>query len=158
MTNQTNPSLPLLLKKQSIELVKPSKHTPSGTLSLSSLDNNPLGEDRHAVIYVFEANEKNQNDPVSLLREALSKLLVYYYPLSGRLVRRKSDRKFQLVCNGEGVPLAVATAAPHLPTLNFIENFVDEVALRLVPEIELNSENEIGDHPLAMQVLLKICI
>lgn len=89
MTNQTNSSLPLLLEKKSIELVKPSKHTPSGTLSFSSLDNNPLDEVRHASVYVFEANEKNQNDPVSLLRKALSELLVYYYPLSGRLLRQK---------------------------------------------------------------------
>ncbi|CAA7027553.1 unnamed protein product [Microthlaspi erraticum] len=152
MINQINPSLPLLLEKKSVELVKPSKHTPSGNLFLSSLDNNPLDEIRHAIVYVFEANEKNQNDPVSLLRKALSELLVYYYPLSGRLVRRKSDRRFQLVCNSEGVHFVVAEAAPDLRSLNYIENFVDEVALKLVPEFEPNYENEMACHPLAMQV------
>lgn len=156
MTNRTSSSLPLKVEKKSIELVKPSQRTPSETLSLSSLDNNPLDEVRHASVYVFEANEKNHKDPVSLLRKALSQLLVYYYPLSGRLVRRKSDRKFQLVCNGEGVPFTVAIAAPDLPSLNYIENFVDEVALRLVPEIDLNYESEIGDYPLAMQVSFRL--
>ncbi|KAL0889476.1 hypothetical protein Bca101_013459 [Brassica carinata] len=105
---------------------------------------------RHATVYVFEANEKNRNDPVSLLRKALSDLLVYYYPLSGKLVRRKSDRKFQLVCNGEGVPFVVASANYDLRSLDNIENFVDEVALRLVPDIEVNSESEIGYHPLGI--------
>lgn len=152
MTNQINPSLPLLLEKKSIELVKPSKHTPSGNLSLSSLDNNPLDEIRHAIVYVFEANENNQNDPISLLRKALSELLVYYYPLSGRLVRRKSDRRFELVCNSEGVQFVVTTAAPDLRSLNYLENFVDEVVLKLTPEFEPSYENEIGCHPLAMQV------
>lgn len=97
----------------------------------------------------------NQNDPVSLLRKALPELLVYHCPFSGRLVRRKSDRKFQLVCNGEGVPFAVATATPDLSSLNYIKNFVDEVALRLVPEIELTYESEIGYHPLAIQVSIR---
>ncbi|ESQ54261.1 hypothetical protein EUTSA_v10027311mg [Eutrema salsugineum] len=152
MVNQTNSSLPLSLQKKSTEVVIPSKHTPSGNLSLSSLDNNPLNEARHALVYVFEANEKNQNDPVSLLRKALSELLVYYYPLSGRLVTLKSDRKFELVCNGEGVPFTVATAAPDLRSLNYIQDFVDEFALHLVPEIEFNYESEIGYPPLAMQV------
>ncbi|CAH8354247.1 unnamed protein product [Eruca vesicaria subsp. sativa] len=152
MINQTNSSLTLSLKNKSVELVIPSKHTPSGTLSLSSLDNYPLGEIRHATVYVFEANEKNQNDPVSLLRKALSELLVYYYPLSGKLVRRKSDQKFELVCNEEGVPFVVASANYDLRSLNYIDNFVDEVALRLVPDIEVNSESEIGYHPLAVQV------
>ncbi|KAF8051785.1 hypothetical protein N665_1665s0002 [Sinapis alba] len=152
MINQTNSSPTLSLENKYIELVIPSKHTPPVNLSLSSLDNYPLGEIRHATVYVFEANAKNQNDPVSLLKKALSELLVYYYPLSGKLVRRKSDRKFQLVCSGEGVPFVVASANYDLRSLDNIENFVDEVALRLVPDIEVNSESEIGYHPLAVQV------
>lgn len=152
MINQTNSNLTLSLENKSCQLVVPSKHTPPVNLSLSSLDNYPLGEIRHATVYVFEANEKNQNDPVSLIRKALSELLFYYYPLSGKLVRRKSDRKFQLVCNGEGVPFVVASANYDLRSLDNIDNFVDEVALRLVPDIEVNSESEIGYHPLAVQV------
>lgn len=152
MANQTKPRPTLSLEKKKIEFVKPSKHTPCENLSLSTLDNHPFNDAMYAFIYVFEANEKNQNDPISLLRKALSELLVYYYPLSGKLMRRKSDGKFQLICNGEGVPFTVATAHRDLRSLNYIENFDDEVALQLVHDLEVNFQSEIGCHPLSLQV------
>ncbi|KAG2241666.1 hypothetical protein Bca52824_090239 [Brassica carinata] len=49
-------------------------------------------------------------------------------------------------------PFVVASANYDLRSLNYIENFVDEVALQLVPDIEVNCECEIGYHPLAVQV------
>ena len=152
MANQTKPILPLLIEKKPLELIKPSKHTPSETLSLSTLDNDLFNEVMYATIYVFKANEKNQNDPVPLLRKALSELLVYYYPLSGKLMRRESDRKLQLVFWGEGVPFEVATAALNLSSLNYIENLDDQVALRLVPDIEIDYDSNVSYHPLALQV------
>ncbi|KAH0935793.1 hypothetical protein HID58_012910 [Brassica napus] len=136
MANQTKPILPLLVNKKPLELIKPSKHTPSETLSLSTLDNDLFNEVMYATIYVFKANEKNQNDPVPLLRKALSELLVYYYPLSGKLMRRESDRKLQLV---------------------FGENLDDQVALRLVPDIEIDYDSNISYHPLALQVTKFAC-
>uniref|UniRef100_M4E5S7 Uncharacterized protein n=1 Tax=Brassica campestris TaxID=3711 RepID=M4E5S7_BRACM len=157
MANQTKPILPLLVNKKPLELIKPSKHTPSETLSLSTLDNDLFNEVMYATIYVFKANEKNQNDPVPLLRKALSELLVYYYPLSGKLMRRESDRKLQLVFGGEGVPFEVATAALNLSSLNYIENLDDQVALRLVPDIEIDYDSNISYHPLALQVTKFAC-
>ncbi|CAA7027552.1 unnamed protein product [Microthlaspi erraticum] len=106
----------------------------------------------YAFIYVFKANQRNKNDPVSLLRKALSELLVSYYPLSGKLLRRKIDRKLQLVCNLEGVPFAVATADRDLRSLNYIENLSDEFALQLVHELDVNYQSEIGCHPFSLQV------
>ncbi|KAL9841931.1 Spermidine coumaroyl-CoA acyltransferase [Arabidopsis thaliana] len=79
MANQRKPILPLLLEKKPVELVKPSKHTHCETLSLSTLDNDPFNEVMYATIYVFKANGKNLDDPVSLLRKALSSL---FYTLS----------------------------------------------------------------------------
>ncbi|KAG2319406.1 hypothetical protein Bca4012_054348 [Brassica carinata] len=152
MANQAKPSPTLLLKKKPTELVKPTKQTSWGTLFLSTLDNDPINEVMYAALYVFKANEKNQNDPVSLLRKALSELLVYYYPLSSKMTRRKSDRKLQLTNHSEGVPFVIATATCDLATLNYIENIDEEIALRLVPEIELNYQYEISYHPLAFQV------
>ena len=152
MANQTKLILPLLLEKKPLELIKPSKHTPSETLSLSTLDNDLFNEVMYATIYVFKANEKNRTDPAPLLRKALSELLVYYYPLSGKLMRRESDRKLQLVFGGEGVPFEVATAALNLSSLNYIENLDDQVALRLVPDIEIDYDSNISYHPLALQV------
>ncbi|CAN6880307.1 unnamed protein product [Brassica oleracea var. botrytis] len=158
MANQTTkPILPLLLEKKPLELIKPSKYTPCETLSLSTLDNDLFNEVMYATIYVFKANEKNQNDPVPLLRKALSELLVYYYPLSGKLMRRESDRKLQLVFWGEGVPFEVATAALNLSSLNYIENLDDQIALRLVPDIEIDYDSNVSYHPLALQVTKFAC-
>ncbi|CAA7027546.1 unnamed protein product [Microthlaspi erraticum] len=157
MANKTQPILPLLLEKKPVELVKPSKHTPSEILSLSTLDNDLFNEVMYATIYVFKANEKNQNDPVPLLRKALSELLVFYYPLAGKLKRRESDRKLQLVFHGEGVPFEVANASLDLSSLNYIENLDDQVALRLVPEIEIDYDSNVSYHPLALQVTKFAC-
>lgn len=161
MANQAKPR-PLLLKKKPLEFVKPSKHTPYGNLSLSTLDNEPINEPMYAYIYVYKPNEKKQNDPVSLLRKALSDLLLYYYPISGKLMRRRSDGKFQLVCIGEGVPFVVATADHDLCSLNYVENFADELAMQLVHELDVNFQSDNGCHPLTLQVsssfLLKLGI
>ncbi|KAL0866478.1 hypothetical protein Bca101_045596 [Brassica carinata] len=111
----------------------------------------------YAYIYVYAPNEKNQNDPVSLLRKALSDLLLYYYPISGKLMRRKSDGKFQLVCIGEGVPFVVATADYDLCSLNYVENFADELAMQLVHELDVNFQSDNGCHPLTLQVTKFSC-
>ncbi|XP_013598902.1 PREDICTED: spermidine coumaroyl CoA acyltransferase-like [Brassica oleracea var. oleracea] len=157
MSNQTTRNLPLLLEMKQTELVTPAKHTPREVLSLSTLDSDVLNEDMYATIYVYKANERNKNDPVPLLRKALSELLVYYYPLSGKLVRRESGRKPQLVCQGEGVPFAVATASLDLISLDYLEKLDDEVALRLVPEIEIDYDTDFCYHPLALQVTKFAC-
>ncbi|VVB11121.1 unnamed protein product [Arabis nemorensis] len=157
MAKQITPILSLLLEKKPLEFVKPSKHTHCETLTLSTLDSDLLNEVMYATIYVFKANEKNLKDPVALLRKALSELLVYYYPLSGKLMRRESDRKLKLVCLGEGVPFEVATASLSLSSLNYIENLDEQVALRLVPEIEIDYDNNVCYHPLALQVTKFAC-
>ncbi|CAE6008077.1 unnamed protein product [Arabidopsis arenosa] len=136
MSNQRKPILPLLLEKKPVELVKPAKHTSCETLSLSTLDNDLFNEVMYATIYVFKANQKNLNDPVSLLRKALSELLVHYYPLSGKLMRDESNGKLQLV---------------------YLENLDDQVALRLVPDIEIDYESNVCYHPLALQVTKFAC-
>ncbi|KAG7572129.1 Transferase [Arabidopsis suecica] len=158
MSNQRKPILPLLLEKKPVELVKPAKHTSCDeTLSLSTLDNDLFNEVMYATIYVFKANQKNLNDPVSLLRKALSELLVHYYPLSGKLMRSESSGKLQLVYLGEGVPFEVATSTLDLSSLNYIENLDDQVALRLVPDIEIDYESNVSYHPLALQVTKFAC-
>ncbi|KAL1801808.1 hypothetical protein ACET3Z_030455 [Daucus carota] len=48
-------------------------------------------------------------DPVKVIREALSKTLVFYYPLAGRL-RQGAGRKLGVECTGEGVMFVEADA------------------------------------------------
>ncbi|KAK9928266.1 hypothetical protein M0R45_025412 [Rubus argutus] len=52
---------------------------------------------------------RNKNDPVEVISDALSKSLVYYYPLAGRL-RDGPKKKLMVDCTGEGVLLVEANA------------------------------------------------
>ncbi|CAH8358183.1 unnamed protein product [Eruca vesicaria subsp. sativa] len=111
MSTKISSSIPLVVNKKYTEMVKPPKHIPSHTLSLSTLDNDPYNEVIYKACYVFKAKNvvDDNNKPESLVREALSNLLGYYYPLSGTL--KRTDRKLQLNCgsDGGGVAFTVAT-------------------------------------------------
>lgn len=146
-------SIPLMVEKKLTDMVKPSKHIPQQTLSLSTLDNDPYNEVIYKACYVFKSKNvvDDDNRPELLLREALSDLLVYYYPLSGSLKRQESDRKLQLSCgdDGGGVPFTVATANVELSALKNLENIDSDTAVRFLPE--LHEDND-GYRPFALQV------
>lgn len=64
-------------------MVQPAEETPKGLYFLSNLDQNLAGIVR--TIYCFKSEEKGNELAGELLKEALSKVLVHYYPLAGRL-------------------------------------------------------------------------
>ncbi|KAL0716526.1 hypothetical protein Bca4012_065848 [Brassica carinata] len=134
-------------------MVKPPKHIPSHTLSLSTLDNAPYNEVIYKICYVFKARnvDYDNNQPDYLVREALSVLLGYYYPLSGTLKRRDTDRKLQLSCGSDGgsVAFTVATANVELSSLKYLENIDSDMALKFMPEVQVDKD---GYPPFALQV------
>ncbi|KAF3571786.1 hypothetical protein F2Q69_00062758 [Brassica cretica] len=136
-------------------MVKPPKRIPSHTLSLSTLDNAPYNEVIYKLCYVFKARNVvgDDNQPEYLVREALSVLLGYYYPLSGTMKRRETDRKIQLSCGGDGggVPFTVATANVELSSLKYLENIESDTALKFWPELRVDKD---GYPPFALQGLL----
>ena len=163
-----------IVRNEVIELVKPSKPTPSNdVLSFSSIDNNAGFETLTPTIFVYSkksyssstCNDDNgveiinhrdrdqqDDDPACVIREALSKALVYYYPLAGRLKRHEDDGKLRLTCNANGVPFLVATADCSLSSLNFFDG------------IDLEAANEFvfcsppPDCPLVFQVRIIVLI
>ncbi|XP_010548389.1 PREDICTED: spermidine coumaroyl-CoA acyltransferase-like [Tarenaya hassleriana] len=149
---------PLAVEKKATEFIKPSKQIPSQILSLSTLDNDPYNEVMYCTIYVYQGRNKTY-EPESLLREALSNLLVHYYPLSGKLTRRECDRKLQLRCNGEGVPFTIATSNLKLSSLSYLDGSIDfgTVSLLVPKTDDENYDKEIGYHPLALQVTKFLC-
>ncbi|CAN7030969.1 hypothetical protein IGI04_030580 [Brassica rapa subsp. trilocularis] len=153
MPTQKSSSIPLMVKKKLTEMVKPPKLIPSHTLSLSTLDNAPYNEVMYKMCYVFKPRNVgyDDNQPDYLVREALSVLLGYYYPLSGTLKRRDTDRKLQLSCgsDGGGVAFTVATANVELSSLKYLENIDSDMALKLLPEVQVDKD---GYPPFALQV------
>ncbi|KAF3495822.1 hypothetical protein DY000_02057140 [Brassica cretica] len=153
MSIQKSSSIPLMVEKKLTEMVKPPKRIPSHTLSLSTLDNAPYNEVIYKLCYVFKARNVvgDDNQPEYLVREALSVLLGYYYPLSGTMKRRETDRKIQLSCgsDGGGVPFTVATANVELSSLKYLENIDSDTALKFLPELRVDKD---GYPPFALQV------
>ncbi|KAJ0233345.1 Spermidine sinapoyl-CoA acyltransferase [Hirschfeldia incana] len=146
-------SIPLVVEKKLTELVKPPKHIPTHTLSLSTLDNAPYNEVIYKLCYVFKGRNvvDDDNPPEYLVREALSVLLGYYYPLSGTMKRQETDRKIQLSCgsDGGGVAFTVATANVELSSLKYLENNESDTALKFLPELRVDKD---GYPPFALQV------
>ncbi|GLT28837.1 hypothetical protein SLA2020_037410 [Shorea laevis] len=154
---------PFSTERKTVVLVKPSEPTPSEVLSFSSIDHDPNMEDLCQSVYAYKAHD-DQNfsvgntgqvaDPACIIEEALSKVLVYYFSLAGKL-RRGSDGRFQLKCTADGVPFVVATASCHLSSLNYLEGIDNETARQFVSDFQ--GESDFGYHPLIFQVTKLSC-
>lgn len=149
-------SSPLVVKKSQVDIVKPSKATPDVSLSLSTLDNDPYIETLAKTIYVYAPpSPKHVHDPASLLQQALSHVLVYYYPLAGKFHRRSHDHRLELKCTpADGVPFVKASSVCTLSSLNYLED-IDEALYQLVPCDEAVTSG--GYNALALQITLFAC-
>uniref|UniRef100_A0A1J3D5U4 3'-N-debenzoyl-2'-deoxytaxol N-benzoyltransferase n=1 Tax=Noccaea caerulescens TaxID=107243 RepID=A0A1J3D5U4_NOCCA len=150
----------LIVEKSEVVLVKPSKPTPDVSLSLSTIDNDPLIEMVLKTICVYAPKpyleDQANHDPASLLQMAISGALSYYYPLAGKIHRKPDDNRIQLNCKaGDGVPFIRATASCTLASLNYLDSAGD-VAYQLVPCNEPVKGCE-GYDPLAFQVTTFAC-
>ncbi|KAK6921166.1 hypothetical protein RJ641_014844 [Dillenia turbinata] len=130
----TQENKPFLVDRKDIVFVKPSKTIPQEILLLSSIDNDPTSEYHGQTIQVYRSNDfESSRDPVCLIKEALSKVLVFYYPLAGKLKRFESDGRLRLCCNaGDGVPFLEAGANCKLSSLHYLEGIDISVAKHLV--------------------------
>lgn len=65
----------------------------------------------------YEAiKEKLKNDPIEVIKEALAKALVYYYPYAGRLIEGP-NKKLMVNCSAEGVLFVEGIAEVRLEQL-----------------------------------------
>ncbi|GLJ30292.1 hypothetical protein SUGI_0599080 [Cryptomeria japonica] len=135
-------------------LVPPCLPLPRCTLYLSNLDNQPLVRINSNALLVYEGCENALADPAKTIREALSKVLVYYYPLAGRL-RKKEDGKLQLECTGEGVLFVEATVDNSLSVLGDLDKLEPSFKKLL---FRFPSDTAIEDvHPIVIQVNHFVC-
>nr|XP_004295153.2 PREDICTED: shikimate O-hydroxycinnamoyltransferase-like [Fragaria vesca subsp. vesca] len=91
-------------------IVKPAEETPRQLLWMSNLDMTSINA-HTPTVYIYKPKDGADNffDP-SVLKDALSKALVPFYPLAGRLQRNNDDKngRIEINCNAEGVLFVVA--------------------------------------------------
>ncbi|XP_054791491.1 omega-hydroxypalmitate O-feruloyl transferase-like [Prosopis cineraria] len=88
-------------------LVPPAEETDKGLYFLSNLDQNIAVPVR--TVYCFKSACRGNEEAATVIREALSKILVPYHPMAGRLTISSED-KLIVDCTGEGAVFVEAEA------------------------------------------------
>ncbi|KAK7243183.1 hypothetical protein RIF29_37972 [Crotalaria pallida] len=103
-------SLVFVVRRKDPELVAPAKPTPHEVKQLSDIDDQDSLRFQIPVIQFYRYDSSMAGkDPVDVIRKALAKTLVFYYPFAGRL-REGQSRKLMVDCTGEGVLFIEADA------------------------------------------------
>ncbi|KAL1533750.1 benzyl alcohol O-benzoyltransferase-like [Salvia divinorum] len=102
--------LTLRVTRKTPELLCPEKSTPYEFKFLSDIDEQTFIRKYVKTINFYKKNPTMKGkDPVKIIREAIGKALVFYYPLAGRL-RECAGRKLVVECTGQGVVFVEADA------------------------------------------------
>ncbi|MFS7989995.1 putative benzyl alcohol O-benzoyltransferase [Helianthus anomalus] len=105
-----NTTLTFTVRRCAPELIVPAKPTPRELKPLSDIDDQERFRLQIPDIFIYHRDPKMINkNPASVIREALAKLLVFYYPLAGRLKEGPAG-KLMVDCSGEGVLFIEAEA------------------------------------------------
>lgn len=109
-------SLSFKVRRKEPVLVAPAEPTPHEFKHLSDIDDQDGLRFQMPAIQIYRNNHEQTmkgRDPVKIIREALEKALVWYYPFAGRL-REMPGRKLVVECTGEGVLFIEADANVRL--------------------------------------------
>ena len=150
------PSYPLVFSVRHCEpeLIVPAAPTPYELKQLSDIDDQE-GLRFHLPFIMFYSNNPLmvQKDPVKVIKAALAKAIVYYYPFAGRL-REEHNRKLVVDCTGDGILFVEADAGITLEQLGDTIQppcpYIDEL-LRDVP----GSNGILGCPLLLIQVYIR---
>lgn len=126
--------------------IPPSAPTPNQPLYLSNLDDQKFLRFSIKYFYLFR---KSVNSDV--LKRSLSRVLVDYYPLAGRLrTTDESDGKLQVDCSGEGALFAEAFMPITAQELLESSNTPNKSWRKLLYKVEADSILDVP--PLIVQV------
>ncbi|KAM0954587.1 putative 10-deacetylbaccatin III 10-O-acetyltransferase [Dioscorea sansibarensis] len=123
-------SSPFSVIKTFKSMVKPAKPTPQTTLNLSAIDNLPGLRCKVRTYHVFSMGA---HEPGKFIREAISKALVHYYPIAGRLTVSKQG-ELQINCTGDGIFLSEAFANCTLEQVNYLSHPLHPAHHQLLPD------------------------
>nr|AGJ71919.1 10-deacetylbaccatin III-10-O-acetyl transferase [Taxus baccata] len=136
-------------------MVAPSQPSPKAFLQLSTLDNLPgVRENIFNTLLVYNASDRVSADPAKVIRQALSKVLVYYSPFAGRL-RKKENGDLEVECTGEGALFVEAMADTDLSVLGDLDDYspsLEQLLFCLPPDTDIEDI-----HPLVVQVTRFTC-
>ncbi|KAK6275894.1 hypothetical protein POUND7_005603 [Theobroma cacao] len=107
MADVSNGTFEFSVKQGEPSRVLPAEETEKGLYYLSNLDQNIAVIIR--TIYFFRSESKGNEDAVEVVKNGLSKILVYHYPLAGRLTI-SSEGKLIVDCTEEGAVFVEAEA------------------------------------------------
>ncbi|MED6221723.1 hypothetical protein PIB30_057560 [Stylosanthes scabra] len=108
--SSSSTSLVFKVRRNPAELVAPADPTPHELKLLSDIDDQQSLRIYYSSVQLFPYSPSMAGkDPVHVIREALSKAFVLYYPLAGRL-REGPSGKLMVDCTGEGVLFIEADA------------------------------------------------
>ncbi|KAG4125780.1 hypothetical protein ERO13_D10G118900v2 [Gossypium hirsutum] len=131
-------------------IVRPAEDTPKRSLWNSNLD---IVMIRYHIptVYYYKPNGSSDFFDTGRLKEALSKILVPFYPVAGRLGYDENGR-LEIICNGEGVLFVEAETTAVMEHLigAFAEN---HQVLRLVPKVDYSEG--ISSYPLILLQVTK---
>ncbi|KAH9790141.1 Hydroxycinnamoyltransferase13 [Citrus sinensis] len=102
----------LLVTRKAPELIVPERPTPREVKQISDIDDQESLRFQIPLLFFYKNDPSPSmqgRDPVKVIREAISKALVFYYPLAGRL-KEGYNRKLMVECNAEGVLFIEADA------------------------------------------------
>lgn len=124
----------IFVTRSNRSLVRPADETPTETLELSGIDRIPVLRCNARTLHVF----KHGPNAANVIRTALSKALVPYYPLAGRL-KESNEGLLQVDCCGEGAWFVEALADCGLDGVDYFDDVTtipyDDLLPDLVPEI-----------------------
>ncbi|KAH7522633.1 hypothetical protein FEM48_Zijuj07G0159500 [Ziziphus jujuba var. spinosa] len=138
----------MMINVKQTTMVKPAGETPRRALWLSNID--VVVPSTHTVsVYFYRptlttGSSKNFFDP-NILKQALSKVLVPFYPIAGRLSRDHNGR-IEIDCNAEGV---LFVEAETISVIDDLGDFEPTPELRkLIPSVDYSSG--IHSYPLLL--------
>lgn len=144
-----NPTTPTMVTPKTSSLIKPADPTPNHRLWLSDPD--LLQPTTHSpLVYFYTPNNTTNFFSPQVIKSSLSRVLVHFYPLAGRLCRDDTGR-LEIDCNAAGVNLVEAESDSKISDFG---DFMPSQKLRdLFPYIDYNTH--VGDWPLLLVQLTK---
>ncbi|KAF9617315.1 hypothetical protein IFM89_035296 [Coptis chinensis] len=133
----------MIVTVQGTAVVQPFEETPKETLWTSNVDQ--LFRVHIPSVYFYRPDGSSNFFDASVLRDALSKVLVPFYPVAGRLKKDKNGR-LEIECSGEGVLFFEAYTESILDDLGDFEPSME--LMQLIPRI--SEGYDIFSYPLML--------